>query len=77
MDEAAILRYLEERAADSGFKNARVVIENTAKYPCAIYVDLGEKHGPSTAGFGQTFDEAIAMAKDRMAAKQGIPAAER
>ncbi len=76
MTEPDILRFLEDLAADSGFKSARLVIENVPTTPCAIYVDLCQKHGPSTYGFGKTFAEAIAQAKER-AAKAAIPAAER
>lgn len=67
MDEKDILKFLEEKAADSGFKSARFVIENVPINPCAVYVDLSERHGPSTYGFGNTFAEAVAQAKDRQA----------
>lgn len=65
MDEADILRFLEEKAADSGFPSARCVIENVPNNPCAIYIDLAQRNGPSNYGFGKTFDEAIAQAHAR------------
>lgn len=74
MTEADILRFLEEKAADSGFKSARCVIENVPTNPCAIYIDLSQRHGPSNYGFGKTFDEAIAQAHERGAKAAALKA---
>lgn len=67
MSEPDIIKFLEEKAADAGIGGCRLVVENSAHYPCSVYLSPGTDKDRLLAGFGNTFDEAFEMLKKKLA----------
>ncbi len=66
MKEADIIRWLEEKAADSGLQNVRLTVENAANMPCSVWLNLDQPQEHVMAGFGNTFDEAFKRLSEKM-----------
>lgn len=72
IDEAQIIQFLEEKAADINLRDVRLCVENSAIKPCSIYIFSDGKTEHTEAGFGGTFEEAKKHLLERRARGKAV-----